>query len=167
MKPLDKKTKYILIIGMYGMLAFLPHKKEEEVNYPIEYELLGEADDAYAVIPNGKIYIGNENYINYLDSNENNILIVDERDEKKNIKIISSYKIMDRQTQNNVLAVISEYEKNNPSVWDRTTDSMLIEWRVHNVLYHINFKTSSTKDVDFENNEEILYSNNLFRRIFK
>lgn len=166
MKPLDKKTKYILIIGMYGMLAFLPHKKEEN-NYPIEYELLGEADDAYAIIPNGKIYIGNEDYINYLDGNENNILIVDERDEKKNIKIVSSYRIMDRQTQNNVLAVISEYEKNNPSVWDRTTDSMLIEWRVHNMLYHINFKTSSTKDVDFENNEEILYSNNLFKKIFK
>ena len=167
MKKLNKKFKYSLVIGASCVLLtpipFLG--KEYEYKEP-EYILL-EDDPAYAVIPTGKVYIGDENYINNVVHNDNDILIIDERVDNNNMKIVSSHQIDDKDIQNTILYIIDEYEKEYPTAWDRSIESMRIEWHAHNFFYKLNFKKTNTADVDFETSEENFYNNEIVKRVFK
>ena len=164
MKKLDKKVKYALAVGAACVLI-TPIQKEYVYSEP-EYEILTE-DLAYAKIGDSKIYIGNEDYINHISYGENDVLVLDQRVENNNIKIISSHKITDKDMQNCILCVIEQYERENPTTWDRSLESMRVEWHAHNFFYGLNFKKSSTEDVDFENNEENLYNNEIIKKIFR
>ena len=73
-----------------------------------------------------------------------------------NIRIMDSYKINDKNLQKEILQLIIQYNEINPSspAWERTLDSMVLEWDIHNKVYNWNISTNSTAHVDLDNNDE-------------
>lgn len=49
---------------------------------------------------------------------------------------------------------LKKYENDNPSRWDRTEISMIIEWLIHNYLYDIRMYQEHTESVDLNNEDE-------------
>ena len=115
----------------------------------------------YSKYSKGNIYIGNSDYLKSLNINENDILILDKRDSHDpDIKVYDSYLIVDSDVIDEILDIIINYEKEFPSEWSRTKETMKIEWLVHNIAYYLNFQRERTKDVDFNNLDEVYYKNN-------
>ena len=83
------------------------------------------------------------------------------------MKILSSYKINDSNIRNEILEIIAEYEKTYPSSWNRSINSMRVEWFVHNFLYYLNYEKNRTRDVDFNNSEQEIYSKKLIKKLIK
>ena len=110
---------------------------------------------------NGIIYIGSSDYIEEITESVGpyDVLIVDERDFKKNpnIKIINSYKITDKEQMLEIIRFLNQYEIDHPTEWERSELSMYREWLIHNFFYYLDVKHSSTRDVDFDNKEEYYY----------
>lgn len=128
-------------------------------NYVLEREpRIIDVDDSLEY-SKGKIYIGDDAYLSSLENvEENDILVLDERKEyDPNMKIYDSYKINNIDDLEEILNVLLNYEKNNPSDWNRTLKSMRNEWLYHNVLYFINYQRDRTKDVDLNNVDEKTY----------
>ena len=58
-----------------------------------------------------------------------------------------------------IIDIILEYDKNNPiNNYNRSKDSLSLEWITHNFLYYLFIERDRTTDVDFENNEEDIYN---------
>ena len=83
------------------------------------------------------------------------------------MQIYSSYKISDTNVRNEILNILMEYEKKHPSKWERSLNSMKVEWFVHNLLHLFNYRLDHTTDVDFNNADEEIYNvkNNVKRLI--
>ena len=95
---------------------------------------------------------------NYIPS-KNNVTIIDERDIfDPNVEILNSYRINDVFKMMDIINEILEYEKNDPSNWDRNKYGMLLEWAIHNMAYNLGFFTESSASVDFSSFEENFYS---------
>ena len=75
-----------------------------------------------------------------------------------NIKIIDSYKLKNKKEIKE--AVIEILEKAPMYLSNRTVNSLVREWRAHNILYNWGLFISHTKDCDLEAKES------LFRRFF-
>ena len=164
MKYFNKKVKYVLVTTA---TIFTVAYFNNDYNYNPTYEILDESDDAYAIYPKGKVYIGDKKYIESLrDVKDTDILVEDQRKTRENMKIVSSYKIKDKDLRNDIICILVEYEKDNPTDWDRTIESMRVEWFVHNFLYDINYEIDRTKDVDFQNDEEKTYNKKILRKLF-
>ena len=126
------------------------------------------------------IIITNDTSKNYSYYTENEIfsdfvIVLDRRinvgnPQNPNITIINSYKIDWDEQQYEILREIKDYVNDNPvvyptkNVWDRTIDSMKIEWDVHNVCYNFPrlFDRSSTQHVDLDFKDEDRYNWTLF-----
>ena len=132
------------------------------------YEIVTK-DDYFANYSNGRVFIGNKYRIDRINNaEENDVLIIDGRkNEDPYIKILSSYKINDPNVRNEILEIVQEYEKMYPSNWDRSINSMKVEWFIHNILYNLNYKTERTQDVDFNNSEQEIYSKRLIKNLIK
>lgn len=146
------------------MLSYLYKHK-----YNPNYCILEENADAYASYSNGLVYIGDENYINSLKNvNPNDVLIIDERNlSDPNMLICNSYVIDNKDLRNEILEIICSYEKDHPSNWDRTIESMRFEWFCHNVSHFFNYRTDRTSEVDLNNKDEDKYNQKVLSRIFK
>ena len=73
-----------------------------------------------------------------------------------NVHIVDSYRIKDDQEK---LLFISIIRLSSPETWAKRTDeSLLAEWKAHNILYKIGYKRARTKDVDLENDQDILHA---------
>ena len=106
--------------------------------YP-SYELLMD-DDAFASYKDGKIYIGNKKFLRSLSVNDHDILIEDRRYLRDpNMKVYHSYQIIDGNVQNDILEVLCRYNEIFPSDWDRSIDSMRVEWFFHNLSYYCHY----------------------------
>ncbi len=161
-----KKFNRVLVATAFSIFS-VSILKSDYVYQP-QYEILDEVDnDAFASYKNGLIYIGDSSFINSLDHvNENDILVVDNRNtDKSSIQVVSSYEITDKDIRNDIICVIDEYLKLYPSDFDRSIESMRLEWLVHNILYGVNYEVDRTRDVDFETNEEDLYSNYVLTKL--
>ena len=136
---MKKRSK--IIVATAGIIFTVSFIKSHHTYEP-QYEILTEVDDeAFASYQNGLVYIGESDFIDSLDCvNENDILVVDNRKtDQASIKIVSSYRITDKDLRNDILCIIEEYLKLHP---DRT------------------------RDVDFETNEEDLYDNVVLTKLF-
>ena len=102
--------------------------------------------------------LGEEDY--YLENTSgNDIVCVDGRElSDANMKIMSSYKITNREDMEEILRVLERYEFENPSKWNRTIPAMKNEWVVHNACYSLGLQTDRTDDVDLNNEDESLYN---------
>lgn len=120
----------------------------------IEYDINIDPYDTYS---NGKIYIGTD--LIKISHDSKDIFILDERNKKNpNMKICNSYKITDYKERQEILESILKYEKEFPSDWDRTIDSMTYEWFIHNLFSNIGILRYRTNDVDLDNNDEEFYT---------
>ncbi len=169
MKKKNKKITILrrtLIVG--ALLALLSYHFIDFQDNPT-YEIIEECDEAFARYSKGKIYIGNKEYLNSLKCiNENDILVEDLRDSKDpDFKIHNSYLVTDRNIRNEILTILLEYEQRYPSNWDRTIESMRLEWLAHNLSYIFNYELHRTADVDLNNEDEKLYDNTMLQKMLK
>ena len=161
---MEKLKKRLMTIGIIGVLlsAYLV----DEPNYNSSYEIL-DCDDAYAECSCGKVYIGNAFFLRNIDD-EHAILVEDQRRGKDpNMKIYNSCRINTREDRNDVLEILQKYEEEHPSNWDRTIESMRLEWLMHNISYVFNFEKHRTEDVDLDNEDEIKYKDKILQHLFR
>lgn len=162
-----KLKKGLLLIGSSFVIvtAFHPDHK-----YTPKYEVVNdEESDAFATIGEQTLYIYSskkELENNRDEVNENDILVVDERfTVDPNMIIYDSYILCDKDTRNNILCCLLEYESMYPSPWNRTIESMRNEWLVHNISYYLNYRRSNAANVDLNNNDELKYASIILKKI--
>jgi hypothetical protein len=112
----------------------------------------------------GIIYIGatDECLMEVENKKDMDFLVLDYRHkDNSDMKMYDSYKLKNSKEQGEVIDILLEYENKRPSNWKRTKNSMLNEWDAHNLLYSLNYQRNRTKDVDFDNNDEDLYTKKL------
>ena len=68
-------------------------------------------------------------------------------------QIKDSYKIKKEKDQRTILKYIMESEYYDQKIYQRTMDSMIIEWKAHNDLYRL-WKHKRLADVDFDKKSE-------------
>ena len=127
MGKINHKIKYVLLVGASIVCVSVA---KEPYKYHPNYEILDE-NDAYAKYSEGYVYIGDEEYLKGIKFKPGDVLVLDEREEKKNMKIINSYMITDKEFRNDIISIILAYENDYPSSWDRTAETMRDEWTVH------------------------------------
>ncbi len=116
----------------------------------------------------GNVYIVTTDQLKTVDEWEKNaVVIVDKRTSSNpTMQVQNSYKITKTKHQKEILNLMIEYNDSNPvdPTWDRTIDSMLIEWDAHNDGYKGRFFIGLLKEnaaerlrhVDFDNASESL-----------
>ena len=167
---MDKKQLKRKLLAISASLVILASYYNVDHVYNPTYEIMDEnSNGPFACYSCGNIYIGSRSYLNSLSNiNENDILVEDQRfTEDPNMKIYSSYRIHDKDIRNEILEVLCLYEECYPSPWDRSIESMRLEWFMHNLSYEFNNQTHRTQDVDLDNAEEEYYDNPVLRKIFK
>lgn len=169
---MDIKTKRRLFIASLLTASFLTY-----YNYDYPYKptyTITTDDEAFASYSNGKVYIGDANYIKSIKNkvNEDDILVIMGYEDKDshhdpNASIISSHRITDHKIRYEILCILKEYDNLYHLPWERTIESMRVEWTVHNLLYDLGIEESRTKDVDLDNSEEYIYDNKILKRLIK
>ena len=168
---MKKKTKIIITSITLAGLLFL--HSCNDYKYVPSYSIVENNDNNdywEARYRYGNIYIiKSKKLIDKIRKiSENDIIILDERENvDPNMKVISSHEITDKEARNDILEIIMEYERLFPSKWDRTIESMRLEWFVHNLLYDIDYKRNHTDNVDFDNNDELQYQHPILNKILK
>ena len=155
--------KNVLLVGI---LAVLITSNLKEYEYMPQYEILGEDNDAFASYRNGLIYIGDEDFLCSVSTKDGDVQILDKRfGEDPNFKIYHSYEICDQDARDDILEVLSCYEECYPSDWNRSLESMRLEWALHNLSYDIHYQRESCTDVDLNNNDEEKYNHPILQKI--
>ena len=148
-----QKSIFFVVLS-FGMLTFQKH------SMPSQEELLSKLLPFQAKYQEGFVYIGTQDDFLKLKNTlrSRDVFVLDERDEEDpNMVIFNSYKIQEDAYQTQILKILNLYEELYPSDWNRSIESMKREWKVHNLFYHLRYKQSHTKDVDFNNADESLY----------
>ena len=165
---MEKKTKKKILCASAACLVLVGYLNKK--TYHPNCEILCEENGAFASYSNGLVYIGDEEYLDGLQNiSPNDVLIRDERNDKDdpNIAILNSYNITNKEIRNEILEIVCYYEIMNPSDWDRSIESMRLEWFCHNVGYYFNYKTDHTEEVDLNNADEKKYDHEVLRRILR
>ena len=133
---------------------------------PLDYELL-EDSPAFARYSGGLVYIDDkENHQCLLQ--EGDVLILDERYYKDpNIKICDSYRVKTYKERKEILEILCLYEEMFPSRWDRSLESMLLEWSLHNKSFFFDYEIDSSTDVDLNNADEEKYDHVVLQKLLK
>lgn len=161
---MDKFKKKKLIISLLILSMYLSYRHR----YQKEYEILPENNEAYAKYEDGNIYIGDEEFLSSIESVEGDVLIEDQRDGiDPNFVIYNSCKIHDKDDKNTILEVLEEYEEDNPSNWNRSIESMRLEWLMHNLGYRFNYKKNHTTDIDLDNDDEEKFNKKILNWLLK
>lgn len=95
----------------------------------------------------------------------NSVVIVDQRatpdskpasEHNPNMQIIDSYKVDDFFDQLEICIIMYHYNEANPvnPGWNRTVDSMVKEWDIHNRMYRWGISKDRTGSCDFDNEDE-------------
>ncbi len=160
----NKKKKIIIALLLTTLLAY----SSVDYNYTSNYQILDD-DKAYAKYSKGKVYIGNGYFLSHLeDLDYYDVLVEDLRlSSDPDMKVYDSSKFKDKDMRKEIIEVLLEYEKDNPSRWNRSIDSMKVEWFLHNIFYHFNFQRKRTEHVDFNNKDEKQYDNKIIRKVLK
>ena len=76
---------------------------------------------------------------------------------KNNIKVFDSYKVFKRKEIKKYIQVFKYYDSDNIVLKNRSTFSIICEWKTHTLLYHLNLYKEHTKDVDINYPEQKKY----------
>ncbi len=86
---------------------------------------------------------------------ENDFFALDRRTAKDpEIVVYDSYRADSQILIKCLCTVLLEHEKVYPSPWERSLDSMVEEWAIHNAAYEMNYKVDHAKDVNLNNADE-------------
>lgn len=154
---MKKRSRRVLALA--ATLFVLGHVSYSH-KYTSEYTIFDRPfSKAYARYKDGLVYIGSEEFLADIETNPGDVLVIDDRHaEDPNMRIISSYKLRDLNDMADVIRILLEYENNNPSEWNRSFMSMLIELYAHNASHTLHYSTNRTTDVDFNNKDEDVYN---------
>ena len=163
---MEKFKRKLAALGIFIVLA--SSYVATEPHYNPQYELL-EDDCAFARCSCGTVYIGDQEFLEQFLCEEGVILIEDQRNSKKNpnMKIYASCSIDDKNDRNDILEIIQEYERQDPTEWDRSIESMRLEWLIHNLSYDLDIQKHRTEDVDLDNLDEDKYDSKLLQLLFR
>lgn len=72
------------------------------------------------------------------------------------MQIQDSYRITKKKQQKEIAQLMLHYNEVNPvsPAWNRTLDSLVKEWEIHNNIYKTGLFQSNTADCDFNNGDE-------------
>ena len=156
---LSAKKKAILLITSYLVILLTPkltREKKDTITYNDEFNI--RYNHLYATYNDRDIYIGHKYYIEMMDKNNKDIYIIDERASKNpDLSVCNSYKYRLKMIKE-ITKILMEYEEKYPSKWDRTYESLIREWIIHNICYFLNLETTRTEQVDLDNSDEAFYA---------
>ena len=156
-KNLKIRKACLLLTTSFLLCAYSRYEHVYNPTYVIT-----EDEPYFATYSNGRIYIGTEKEIKAIKDQitKNDIIVYDQREgDDPNMQIVSSYRINDKDIRNEILEVLLIYEQLYPSKWDRTIETMRLEWLVHNMSHVFNYKTDHSDDVDLDNDDQQKYEN--------
>lgn len=171
-KNLRLRTTAFILSGMAFtlILSSLPDRNYD-LNYSINSDYsLSDTKQPFATSSHGDIYIAKAKDIKKIekDIDDNSILIVDQRtSDDPNMHIKSSCEITNKDEMKEILEVVQTYNELYPSGWDRSTEAMMNEWEVHNICSKLSIFPSHTNEVDFNNDDELLYSSDVLTKILR
>ncbi len=161
----NNKKRLLLLSTLFVLATY----HSVDYVYPPRFEIVNSKEDGFAKYSKGRIFVGDKEYIESInDKLDTDIFVEDLRNcDDPNFKIYSSYLIDDKNIRNEILEILCQYEMLFPSMWNRSIESMRLEWLVHNISYYFNYKQPRAVDVDLNNNDENLYDNILLRKLLK
>ncbi len=159
---MKKLKQRLAFVGALLVLASFNHTHQYDANYAIL-----ENDEAFASYSDGLIYIGSKQYIDTICPNEGDVFVIDSRyGVDPNLEVLESDIFADKDIRNEILEVLCEYEKRDPSPWNRTIESMRLEWLIHNISSFLGYEKTRSSAVDFNNADEAKYNSKILRKIF-
>lgn len=166
---MDKKNKKKLLCATAACLVLGAYAYTRKNKYNPSYTILNYENGPFACYSNGYVYIGDKEYLNNLENiSSNDVLVLDDRlDKDPNMEIYNSYLITDKNKRNEILEIICCYEEMYPSSWDRSIESMRLEWYCHNAGYYLNYRQDEAEEVDLNNGDEKKYNHEILRRILR
>ncbi len=166
---MSKFKKFMITLGAV-VIAGVFYQETQPHYENCSYEILEEEDGAFAKCSCGTIYIGSRDFLKQIPKEEGVILVEDQRrseDRDPNMKIYDSCFFDSAEDRNEVLEVLLEYEKRDPSSWDRSLESMQLEWLIHNLSYQVRYEEKRSADVDLNNEDEKYYDSFLLQKLFR
>ncbi len=162
----NRIKKALFLIATYFTVILTANANSDSKNTHFPYnETSTHIIDPYATYSNGAVYISDEDTIRSIIIDSDDIYIVDYRNCKDpNMSICNSYKVTSKEQICEIIDIILEYEKQNPSNWYRTKESLYNEWIIHNTSYQFGILKSRSGNVDLDNRDEIVYK---FLKILK
>lgn len=166
---MKKRNKKNILIYFSTVLVLLTlHNKSKQYKPEVSHEMEG-SYELYTSYRNGNVYfcdsISTAKKVSEI-SNESDVIVVDQSDyNDPNMKILSSYKIKDKDEMKEILEIIKEYCDNKGTSWNRSIKAMQNEWIVHNICSSLAIKRSSTDDVDLNNSDEKIYKSEIVSKI--
>ena len=85
------------------------------------------------------------------------IAVYDDRySENPSFRIFDSYRIRKNSVKREVIRYMIAYSTSYPTdpAWQRTEDSLVLEWMEHNFAYRVGFLRSRAQNVDLDNHAE-------------
>ena len=168
---MKKCRKKILAFSLAFVLA-TSVTSDSYSNFRDRIFVIEEIDDPHYIGScfSGNVYFGSKEEMKTLYENGvKGIFVIDERDkEDPNIKIIDSFSITNKRDMRDILLLIKKYDDEHPSKWSRTINSMINEWRMHNICYEKDYYICNSKDVDLNNSDEDVFKGfNVYKLLLK
>ena len=107
----------------------------------------------------GDVYIVTEDKVEEVEKikDDKDVVIVDYRnDPDPNMQVKESFKIKKKKYRTEIAQIMLDYNAENPvdPAWNRTVDSIVKEWKFHNVAHFWGYQRERTADTDFNNADE-------------
>lgn len=167
MKNLKLKKTIFFITSSFILYSTCAHFTKYKPNY--EILITDDESDAFGKYGGGLIYIGDYAYLRELKNtiSDGDILVLDRRNRQDpDMQVQDSYLITNQDDIKDIINCLIEYESIYPTNWNRSLDSMTVEWEVHNLFYKLNYQRNRTDDVDLNNADEKLYNNIILKKLF-
>ncbi len=163
--------KWLCVLGLsFILFDFFKGEKTYTPKISINEEYEGRFRTYFAEYSLGKIYICKEEEFDKVQRflGNNDILVIDKRlEDNPDMCVYNSFQIDSPQIIIEVLLALEAYERENPTEWNRSFESMYNEWIVHNVFYSFHIRTDSTAHVDLDNEDEVIFNLPVFSKILK
>lgn len=164
MEKLKRKLAFIHIWIMLLSLYIITEPNYDKCSYTIL-----DNDPCFAQCSCGKVYIGDAEFLESIPQDKGVILVEDQRESNNdpNMEIYNSCEIRSRCERNEVLEILQEYERQNPTDWDRSIESMRLEWLMHNLSYAFKWQEQRSAHVDLNNRDESCYKSKVLQFLFR
>jgi len=166
---INKVNRKKILIYLYTLLILFNFSNKEKLREKNEIDTTKELYGQTVTYSNGNIYFCDSVIIaNELSKicDETDVVIIDQSYLKDpNIKILSSYKIINPVEMEEVLKIIKQYSNQKDTNWDRSIESMYNEWLVHNICSNFSIRNDRTNDVDLNNADEEVYKSKIISKL--
>ena len=171
---MEKKNKKIrnaiLLLSSYFVVLFTAKTTRSDDTAPIPYNPIDteQTIEPFANYGKGDIYIGSEAVIEEIIRDTDDVYVIDDRGGKDpNMCICNSYKINDPRDQEAIVDILLDYEEQDPTKWERSRDSLLNEWQIHNLCYHLGIQKRSSINADLDNHDEDNFDSDILTKILR